>query len=166
MHSSRPAAVLAAALLLSLLCAPDGPAQQGPRPGAGPRATTRTDRVPDPTQSPENLKAQATEILQGVIEGLLEGDYSLYTSRFSDNMKKGVSREAFLDLQKNLQKKLGKFKSMEYLGFYVQYGNVVTLFKARFSKEREDVLIKLVLDVKKSAPVVAGLWLDAPSLGN
>ena len=45
-------------------------------------------------------------------------------------MKKAQSRETFLDLQKRLQKKLGKFKSMEYLGYYEQYGKIITLFKA------------------------------------
>ena len=53
---------------------------------------------------------------------------------------------------------------MEYLGFYEQYGKIITLFKARFTKEKEDVLIKLVFDSKEREPLIDGLWFDSPSL--
>lgn len=119
-----------------------------------------------PAATEDLIKTQATDIVRGIIEGLSEGDYSLFTSHFSEDMKKAQSRETFLQLQKSLQKKLGIVRSVEYLGHYVQYGGTVTLFKARFSKEPEDVLIKLVLDRDKPSPMVTGLWLDSPRLAN
>lgn len=114
----------------------------------------------------ERIKTQAVDIIRGIIEGLSEGDYALFTSHFSDAMKEAQSRDTFLQLQKNLQKKLGSFRSMEYLGYYKQYGGTVTLFKARFSKEPEDVLIRLVLGRDATSPLVTGLWLDSPRLAN
>jgi len=97
------------------------------------------------------------------MEGVTEGDYEKYTKDFSDTMRKSTDRESFLQLQSNLRKTLGKFQSMEYLGFYVQEKQLIALFKARFSKEKDDVLVNLVLDGHK-APKVTGLWFDAPSL--
>ena len=126
--------------------------------------------APGPRQAPEEgeqndrIMIDATRLLQGVIKGISDGDYAQYTSRFAPVMKKAQSRETFLDLQKRLQKRLGKFKSMEYLGHYEQYGKIITLFKARFTKAKEDVLIKLVFDSKEREPLIDGLWFDSPSL--
>jgi len=112
----------------------------------------------------EQIRDQATAALERIMQAISEGDYGLYTRDFSKQMKDSQDRESFLQLQSNLQRSLGKFKSMEFLGFYVQYGGTIVLFKARFSKEKEDVLIRLVLDRKKSPPQVTGLWLDSPAL--
>ena len=125
---------------------------------AGPR------QAPEKEEQADRIMIEATGLLEEIIKGISEGDYHRYTSRFSPVMKKAQSRETFLELQKRLQKKLGRFKSMEYLGYYVQYGKIITLFKARFSKEKEDVLIKLVINSKERNPLIAGLWFDSPSL--
>ena len=115
-------------------------------------------------RDPDVIAGRATAIMHRVLQGISEGDYSLYTQDFSKSMKDSQNREAFLQVQRNLQKSVGKFQSLEYLGFYEQYSGIITLFKARFSKEREDVLIKLVIDGKRSDPQVTGLWFDSPSL--
>jgi len=130
------------------------------------RGPSRAETGAAPGATDESIKSHATDIVKEIIEGLSEGDYTRYTSHFSDVMRKAQSREAFLELQKNLQKKLGAVRSVEYIGHYRQYGGTVTLFKARYSKEPEDVIIKLVLDRDKSSPMVTGLWLDSPRLAN
>lgn len=134
--------------------------------GQSRRAPDRAETGVTPAATEEWIKSQATDIVRGIIEGLSEGDYAMFTSHFSDVMKKAQSRESFLQLQKNLQKKLGTVRSVAYIGHYAQYGGTVALFKARFSKEPEDVLVKLVLDRDKSSPMVTGLWLDSPRLAN
>jgi hypothetical protein len=113
---------------------------------------------------PEHLRESASRILASVIQSVFEGDYDVYTRDFSPMMKKTQDRDAFLLLQRNLQKALGKLKLMEYLGSYKQLGQTVTLFKGRFSKEKDDVLIKLVLEEHGGEYKVSGLWFDAPSL--
>ena len=118
----------------------------------------------DSKKDPDFVAARATAIMHRIMQGISEGDYSLYTQDFSKTMKDSQNRESFLQVQRNLQKSVGKFQSIEYLGFYEQYQGIITLFKARFSKEKEDVLIKLVLDGKRSEPQVTGLWFDSPAL--
>jgi len=98
------------------------------------------------------------------MEGIAQGDYNLYSGRFSSAMKSAQNRTKFLQFKTNVQKNLGSLQSTEYLGSYEQQGNFITLFKARFSKEKDDVLIKLVLDRATSDARVTGLWFDAPSL--
>jgi hypothetical protein len=116
------------------------------------------------SNDPALLQKSATRILENIIQSVFEGDYALYTHDFSAMMKKTQDRDAFLLLQRNLQKALGKFKSVEYLGSYQQVGQIITLFKGHFTKEKDDVLIKLVLEEDGRAFRVTGLWFDAPSL--
>lgn len=110
------------------------------------------------------LRNQATGILESILEGIAFGDYNQYTRNFSKSMKDTNSRENLLQIQSTFQKKLGKLQSLEYLGHYAQYGNLHTLFKARFRKEKDDVLIKLILDKNESDRKVNGFWLESPSL--
>jgi hypothetical protein len=134
-----------AAVLMLALCAP-APA-------------TPADPV-----APDRIQVYATEIIQGILQGLAEGDFEKYAIDFDETLRKTVNRETFLQVQKNLRTKVGKFKSIDFLGFYVQEGQAIALFKARFSKEKDDVLVTLVLDPRKSAPKVTGVWFDAPAL--
>jgi hypothetical protein len=116
------------------------------------------------TKDPETLQTSALNILENILQGTSQGDYNLYARNFSSIMKQAQDREAFLLLQRNLQRHLGKLNSVEYLGFYRQLGQIITLFKANFSKEKDDVLIKLVLEDKNGEFRVTGLWFDAPSM--
>jgi hypothetical protein len=109
------------------------------------------------------IKAQSALVLEEIIRGISEGDYNLYSRNFSQAMKSAQTREIFLELQKNLQKNLGKFQSMEYIGFLNQFNNLIVIFKARFGKEKDDVEIRLVLEDRDN-PKVTGLWFDSPAL--
>lgn|GEM_PF-611399 len=111
-----------------------------------------------------SAKPTPLEILRNIFAGLAQGDFSKYSRDFTQQMKASQTREAFLTLQKKVQSTLGKLKSLHYLGTYTQRGNLINLFKANFTKEKDDVLIKLVLDAKRSKPLVTGLWLDSPAL--
>jgi hypothetical protein len=105
-----------------------------------------------------------TDLLQNIFDGLAQGDFFKYSSEFSPVMKEAQTRESFLDLQKKIQKSLGKVRTINYLGYYVQKGNYIHLFKGHFTKEKDDVLVKLVLDSNKPSALVTGLWLDSPAL--
>ncbi len=109
------------------------------------------------------IKAQSALVLEEIIRGISEGDYNLYSRNFSQAMKSAETREIFLELQKNLQKNLGKFQSMEYIGFLNQSNNLIVIFKARFGKEKDDVEIRLVME-DRDHPKVTGLWFDSPAL--
>lgn len=152
---------------------PTGPTQTdvGGRPSAplkkpapempGSQGTTDAG-APEP--KPDALQKQYTKILQNMLQGLSEGDYTKFVRNLSDQMRAAQNRQTFLQLQKNMQKNLGKMQSMVYLGFYSQGGYNMAMFKARFAKDKDDVLITLVFDRKAADPKVNGLWMDSPVL--
>jgi hypothetical protein len=165
MHSLTKSAVPTAILITSLLCGSvwgEVPATEELKKPVSEHTGIAVKNTAD--NSGDSTEEQATTILRQIIRGISEGDYAMFNRHFSKVMKASQPREHFLLLQKGIQKSLGKFKSLDYLGYYVQGGNRITLFKARFSKEKDDVLVRLVLDGKGSEPKVNGLWFDAPSL--
>ncbi|MGO9568160.1 MAG: hypothetical protein ACLP5H_11515 [Desulfomonilaceae bacterium] len=113
---------------------------------------------------PEQIRTRATIVIEEIIRGISEGDYGLYSGHFSRAMKESQTRENFLGLQRSLQKAIGKFQSVQYLGFYTQHANLISLFKARFSKDKDDVLIRLVMEGHGADSKVIGLWFDSPAL--
>jgi hypothetical protein len=112
----------------------------------------------------EQIGIQSSSILKGIFSGIEEGDFLHYSKDFSKSMKDSQTRENFLGLQKNIQKQLGRLKSLEYLGYYVQQGDLITLYKARFSKHNDDVLVKLVFDRRSDHKEVTGLWFETQAL--
>jgi hypothetical protein len=120
--------------------------------------------VPAAAAEETDVGDSATLIMDNILQGIYEGDYSLFSRDFAPEMKREQDREKFLQMQKTFQKTLGKLKSITYMGYYSQYGSVITLFKGKFAKEKDDVLIKLILGRSGEQVKVTGLWLDSPSL--
>jgi hypothetical protein len=120
--------------------------------------------MPAPAEEPADIGDSATLIMDNILQGIYQGDYTLFSHDFADEMKKEQDREKFLQMQKKFQKTLGKLKSVSYMGNYSQYGSVIILFKGKFTKEKDDVLIKLILGQSGEQVKVTGLWFDAPSL--
>jgi len=110
-----------------------------------------------------DFRIKTTQILNSILEGISEGDYEKFTRDFSPTLKKAQDRENFLQLQRKIQKSLGKLRSSEFMGSYTQQGAVIALFKVRFSKDKDDILIKLVFDGQSNSKVT-GLWFDSPAI--
>lgn len=118
----------------------------------------------DTKVNPGLVEEESRNYVVNIFQGLAVGDYVAYSRNFSEQMRKAHTREDFLAVQKRVQKFLGKSLSLDYLGFYVQRGSIITLFRGRFSKDKDDVLIKLVLESRGGALAVSGIWFDTPAL--
>lgn len=112
---------------------------------------------------PDPVKATAEAIMSEIVQGIVQGDYNRYARHFDARLKNSLTREAFYSVQGTLQKAVGQFQYMEYLGYLSWSGQTLVLFKSRFSKTKDDVLIRLVLNFKDK-PTVVGLSFDAPAL--
>jgi hypothetical protein len=111
-------------------------------------------------QNDKDVQAIAEPILDTVLTGLNNGNYSLYSRYFDGTLKDAVTKKKFSQVRANIMKKLGKYQSRTYLGF-LQKGNfTVVLWRGRFSASDDDVLIKLVLSKRGDKVLVTGLWLQ------
>lgn len=82
-------------------------------------------------------------MVENVITGLDLGNYEMYTRDFTDESKKSFTKEIFKDAYKAVDSNLGKIKTKQYLGNYQKNEYWVLLWKARYSKTNEDILLEL-----------------------
>jgi len=118
----------------------------------------------EPARASDKLRQRYTQVLGDIVKGIYEGDYTRFSRNLSEEMRAAQSRQSFLQLQNKVQTNLGKLSSMEYLGYYSQGPYTMVLFKAKFKKDEDDVLITLVSDRAAADPKISGLWLDSPAL--
>ena len=87
---------------------------------------------------------QAGQVMvEGVTNGLDSGNYEMYTKDFTDESQKSFTSEIFKDAHHAVDANLGKIKAKQYLGSYQKNGYWVLLWKAKYSKTNEDVLLEL-----------------------
>jgi hypothetical protein len=135
-----------------------------PSPAKAQSSTTHSPPPAEPARASDKLRQRYTQALGDILKGIYEGDYTRFSRNLSEQMRAAQSRQSFLELQTKVQKNLGKLSSMEYLGCYSQGASTMILFKAKFKKDKDDVLITLVTDREAAEPKVTGLWLDSPAL--
>ncbi len=102
----------------------------------------------------------AEPILDGILQGFKDNDYTQYAKNFDDMLKESVPEKRFLAVDQQIEGSMGEFKSREYLGFLNQGQITVILWKGQFEKSENDILIKLVISKRANTFVVTGLWFQ------
>lgn len=108
----------------------------------------------------QEIKAIADPILDNILEGFKYDNYLRYSRDFDSTLKLLGARTKFFQANRRMQRTLGNYIYRDYLGSLYKSDMVVALWKAKFDKTENDVLIKLVLKNKRNRYVVMGLWLQ------
>jgi hypothetical protein len=111
-------------------------------------------------QTDKAVQTIANPILDAVLTGFNDGNYSLYSKYFDATLKDAIPEKKFLQVRHEIQKKLGKYQSRTYLGFLKKGNFTEILWKGRFSASDDDVLIRLVLSKRGKKVEVTGLWFQ------
>ena len=121
----------------------------------------QTAAAADPIgKNDKEVRAIADPILNNVLTGFNEGNYAKYSRDFTPTLLEAISAKRFQQVREDILKKIGKYQSRKYLGFYQYNRTTVVLWKGRFSKTDNDVLIKLVVSKRKDKNLVVGLWFQ------
>ncbi|NOZ64455.1 MAG: DUF3887 domain-containing protein [Caldiserica bacterium] len=102
----------------------------------------------------------AEPLLDNILEAFKTGNYEKYCRDFDNTLKESVSEKKFRQVRQWLQNTLGSYQSREYLGFLKKGKMSVVLWKAKFDKSEDDVLIKLVVSKRGNKYLVTGLWFQ------
>ncbi|MCK9377133.1 MAG: DUF3887 domain-containing protein [Syntrophobacterales bacterium] len=110
--------------------------------------------------SDAQVQAVADPILNTVLKGFDSGNYGLYSQNFDDTLKDAITEKKFAQVRGGILKTLGKYESRTYLGFLRQGKTTVVLWKGKFTRNDDDVLIRLVLSRRGDKVQVLGLWFQ------
>ncbi|HCE42622.1 MAG TPA: hypothetical protein DET40_03640 [Lentisphaeria bacterium] len=101
------------------------------------------------TLRPALAEAEKVNLAEVIIDRMLSGmnkdSYDLYTENFFKGLKDQVKEKDFMTLNTDLRKQLGDYKSKTYMGMLNKPLIDIFLWKAKFTKTDEDVLIRLFL---------------------
>lgn len=108
----------------------------------------------------EEVRAIAEPILDNILQGFKTDDYVKYSRDLDDTLKETISENKFLETDRQIEGSIGNYQSREYLGFLTKDQMTVVLWKGRFDRSVDDVLIKLVVSKRKDRYLVTGLWFQ------
>lgn len=108
----------------------------------------------------------ASAITESMLISLNDDNYIRFSENFDDQMKNNLSETQFKYTSDEIKNKIGTYISKEYIGSELKEGYTVVLFRGKFSREKEEVLIKTILHVDAGKTLVSGFWLDSSSLRN
>lgn len=88
-------------------------------------------------------------MITSIIEGLSENNYALYSRDFTKQNKKYFNKKVFTEAADAVKNELGNFKGKEYVGFWKKGNYKIMLWKARYSKTKDDILIEIYITKRK-----------------
>lgn len=111
-------------------------------------------------QNDQEVQAAAEPLLDNILAGFRESNYQLYARDFDNTLKELITKEKFSQTRKQILDKIGNYKSRIYLGFLTRGKTTQVLWKGRFDRTGEDVLIKLTLSRRGERNLVLGLYFQ------
>ncbi|MCG8609576.1 MAG: hypothetical protein MI864_03490 [Pseudomonadales bacterium] len=107
---------------------------------------------------------EALAVVEPIVSDILKshenGDYDLFSSLITQNLKAKVKPEGFKKAVQENQPTLGIMQSKRFVAALNKGGNPMFLWVARFSKADDDVLINITFTDDKASPKVDWVWIE------
>ena len=98
-----------------------------------------------PTLSGAEKNDLAESMVERMLKGINKDDYALYSGDFYKGLKEQVKEKDFKALNDDLKKQLGEYKSRKFMDMLNKKLVDIFMWKAKFTKTDEDVMIRLFL---------------------
>jgi hypothetical protein len=105
----------------------------------------------------------AARMVDGILSGLNQEDYALFSRDFDQEMKARLTEPVFKTMSKDIKGKIGIFIGKEFMGTEQQGDYHIMVYRGKCTLE-EAVTIRLVLSDADDSGKVSGFWLDSTKL--
>ncbi len=112
----------------------------------------------------DQVRTYADPITENILSGMSENNYPKYSGHFDQTMKNAMNEAVFNETNILIRSKIGDYVSKEFWKVESKNQYTIVYYKARFTDEPEDVIIKVVFQEITGEMKVSGLWLDSPKL--
>ena len=124
-------------------------------PGGGRTVTLEGDQL-------DEALLYAQPKAEGLLQGLIEGDYEQFALDFDPTMKSGMDQTAFENLKETFSVKLGDYQSHSVQTVLQNNTYTFVIYQLVFEKD-DAVTMRVVLD-KNEPHLITGLWFDSLEL--
>jgi len=108
----------------------------------------------------KDIKMIANPVLGNILNGMKTNDPVKFGRDFDDTMREACGGEKAAKTIKQIYDQVGNYKTYEYLGFLNTQGMTKILWKAKYDKTGDDVLITAVISKRNNKYLVTGLWFQ------
>jgi hypothetical protein len=112
----------------------------------------------------EQVRKYADPITGNILLAMNEGNYSKYAAHFDQTMKNAMPEAVFNETNAIIKSKIGDYVSKEFWKVKSKGPYTIVYYKAKFTQEPEDVIVRVVFQEIVGEMKVSGLWLDSPKL--
>ncbi|MBU2702946.1 hypothetical protein Ga0466249_004081 [Sporomusaceae bacterium BoRhaA] len=116
--------------------------------------------------SSTDVRPFADPMMENILMAMNEDNYPNFSRDFNDEMKIALSEEKYKEKVTPIKEKVGLYitNTKEYLGYEVKNERVIVRYKAKFTQEPEDVIVKVVFTEQGDKEYISGFWLNSPKL--
>lgn len=116
----------------------------------------------------QNVSVEFQSSVDAMTEGMLQGfnadNYTKFSEYFDQKMKGSFSEEKFETVNRDIKEKIGNYISKEFVAAENKDEYKIFIYKGKFDKESNDVIIRTVVSDNDGSLRVSGFWLDSPNL--
>lgn len=114
----------------------------------------------------KKVREYADPLTENLLIGRNERNYEKYSNDFSDQMKKAISIEKFLESIDLIEGKIGKYieGSKKFYLATKDKNYIIVTYKAKFTDEVSDVTVRVVFEEIGGIMKISGEWYDSPKL--
>jgi major membrane immunogen (membrane-anchored lipoprotein) len=120
-------------------------------------------RKADVSVDQQSVLAYADPIVDNLLEGFNEGNYTKFSRDFDEQMKNGLPEPVFNQTRQQIVSKVGLYKSRTVSKVQKQGRGTIVIYDAEFEKEK-GVEVKVVFQKYGEKNLVSGLWFNSPKL--
>lgn len=106
----------------------------------------------------------ANSIAEGILLAMNENDYAKYSEHFDEAIKDAMPESVFEQANIAIRDKIGDYISKQFWKVEDKGIYTIVYYKAKFTHEPKDVIVKVVFQEIEGAIYVSGLWFDSPKL--
>ena len=110
------------------------------------------------------VREYADPITENILLAMNEDNYTKYSEHFDQTMKNAMPEAVFNETNAIIKSKIGDYVSKEFWKVESKDQFTIAYYKAKFTQEPEDVIVKVVFQEIVGEMKVSGLWLDSPKL--
>jgi hypothetical protein len=112
----------------------------------------------------EQVRTYADPITENILLAMNEDNYTKYSEHFDATMKNALPETLFHETTTLLTSKIGTYVSKEFWKVESENQYTSVYYKAKFTQEPDDVIVKVVFQEIVGENKVSGLWMDSPKL--
>ncbi|HSN58512.1 MAG TPA: DUF3887 domain-containing protein [Clostridiaceae bacterium] len=112
----------------------------------------------------ENFRDRVEPVAENILQSIKNADREGLLKDMDEKMQGTFTEDAFVEMRSLLDSKVGTYKSKEFWKAEKSGQYSIAYYKAKFDKEEDYVVVKVVTSEKDGQLYVSGLFFDSPNL--